>query len=267
MGVVDRHRTATQIKHAAPAGVTLSDAAPAVTVDPVLYLPGWCDGRGGALSDLGAETLVRLRRDILSARLAPGARLPLKFLTDSYGVGVTPLREALTLLCGAGLVVQETQRGFRVAPASRADLVDVAQCRRRLETMALALSIRRGDTLWRRQVGRMRRAFAEVAAREDDVGPIDDIWEDRHSRYHFALISACGSGALLSFCAQLHDRFDRYRRLALPSKAIMAGIAGDHDDIADAALTGAVAHAVALLDRHIAEMGALVLGNYAARES
>jgi hypothetical protein len=102
----------------------------------------------------------------------------------------------------------------------------------------------------------MRRAFAEVAAREDDVGPIDDIWEDRHSRYHFALISACGSGALLSFCAQLHDRFDRYRRLALPSKAIMAGIAGDHDEIADAALTGAVAHAVALLDRHIAEMGA-----------
>ena len=178
---------------------------------------------------------------------------------------MTPLREALTLLCGAGLVVQETQRGFRVAPASRADLVDVAQSRRRLETMALALSIRRGDALWRRQVGRMRRAFAEVAVREEDVGPIDDLWEDRHNRFHFALISACGSGALLNFCAQLHDRFDRYRRLALSSKALMAGITGDHDEIADTALSGDAAHAVALLDRHIAEMGALVLGHYAAR--
>ena len=263
MGVVDRQRAARATQAADDAAAV--PGASALAADAVLYLPGWCDGQGGALSAQGADALMRLRRDILSGKLAPDAPLPLKGLTADYDMGLVPLREALTLLCGAGLVVQESARGFRVAPASRADLVDVAQCRRRLETMALALSIRRGDALWRRQVGRTRRAFAEVAAREDDHGPIDEIWEDRHSRYHFALISACGSAALLAFCAQLLDRFDRYRRLALPSKAIMAGISGDHDIIADAALTGAVAHAVALLDRHIAEMGALVLGNYAAR--
>ena len=195
MGVVDRHQTATRMKHAAEPAALGAAEMPAAIADAVLYLPDWCDGRGGALSSEGAQVLVRLRHEILSARLAPGARLPVKFLTEFYEVGVTPLREALTLLCGAGLVVQETQRGFRVAPASRADLVDVAQCRRRLETMALALSIRRGDALWRRQVDQARRAFAEVAVREGDDGPIDDLWQDRHGRLHVALISACGSGA------------------------------------------------------------------------
>jgi DNA-binding GntR family transcriptional regulator len=262
MGVINRQRAG----QAAPtADVAAVEGAPAPAADAVIYLPGWCDGRGGALSNEGADTLLRLRRDILSGRLEPNAPLMLKTLTADYDAGLLPLREALTLLCGAGLVVQESPRGFRVAPASRDDLVDVAQCRRRLETMALAQSIRRGDALWRRQVGRTRRALAEVAAREDDMGPIDAAWEERHSRYHFALISACGSNALLAFCAQLLDRFDRYRHLALPSKALMAGLSGDHDAIADAALTGGASHAVALLDRHIAEMGALVLGHYAAR--
>ena len=172
MGVVDRQR-ATRVTPAADAAAVRG--ASAVTADAVLYLPGWCDGQGGALSAQGADALMRLRRDILSGCLAADAPLPLKVLAAEYDVGLVPLREALTLLCGAGLVVQESPRGFRVAPASRADLVDVAQCRRRLETMALALSIRRGDALWRRQVGRTRRAFAEVAAHESDQGPIDEI--------------------------------------------------------------------------------------------
>jgi GntR family carbon starvation induced transcriptional regulator len=261
MGVVDRHRT---VRDALAADVAAAPGAPTLAADAVLDLPGWCNGRSGALSAAGADALSRLRRDILSARLAPGAPLPLKLLTAAYQAGPMPLREALTLLCGAGLVVPEGARGFRVAPASRADLVDVAQSRRRLETMALALSIRRGDALWRRQVGRTRRALAEVAAQAENGAAVHDDWDERHRRYHFALIAACGSAALLGFCAQLHDRFDRYRRLAPPSKSSMAGVDGDHDTIADAALAGAVAHAVALLDRHIAETGALVLGNYAA---
>ena len=80
--------------------------------------------------------------DILAARLAPGAGLPLKVLQHRYAVGLTPLREALTVLSGNGLVIaEENGRGFRVAPASRADFEDVAQCRRRLEAMAMRLSI------------------------------------------------------------------------------------------------------------------------------
>lgn len=211
-----------------------------------------------------ARVLAQLRADILAVRLAPGASLPLKVLRYRYTVGLTPLREALTLLCGAGLVAQDNRRGFRVAPASRADFDDIAQCRRRLEGMALALSIARGGLEWRRRIAEARVAFASVYARVGENQPIDDSWEERHRRFHLALISACGSPVLLNFCSQLHDRFDRYRRLAIATKSVMAGVGIDHDEIMAAALRGDAPAAMAMLDRHIGNTAELVLAHYDA---
>jgi GntR family transcriptional regulator, carbon starvation induced regulator len=225
-------------------------------------LPAWYARPDNASTSITASVLARLRADILSARLVPGAKLSIKVLCYDYAAGITPLREALILLCGAGLVIQESQRGFSVAPTSHRDFSDVADCRRRLETMALALAIGRGDLAWRHRVAEARAAYAAVSARVGENAPIDEIWEERHRRFHFALISACGSMALLNFCAQLHDRFDRYRRIAVPTKSSMAHVGTDHDVIMAAAIKGDAAGAVATLDRHIAETAELVLGYY-----
>lgn len=178
--------------------------------------------RAGPAS-LAARVLGQLRRDILGVRFRPGAKLPLKVLAHEYDVGLTPLREALALLCGAGLVIQESQRGFTVAPVSETDFADIAACRRRIEPMCLALAITRGDETWRRQIEQAHRRFAPAAPRVGENAAIDEAWEVSHRAYHFALISACGSPAMLGFCMQLHDRFDRYRRLYIPTKSLMAG--------------------------------------------
>lgn len=210
-----------------------------------------------------AQALARLRADILAARLAPGTGLPLKVLQHRYAVGLTPLREALTVLSGSGLVVSEGNgRGFRVAPASRADFEDVALSRRRLEGMAMRLSITAGDDHWRQQIEATRADFAAVRALVGENRPIDEEWEERHRRFHFALIAACGSPALLDFCRQLFDRFDRYRRIAIPTKSIMADVGTDHEGIMLAALRGDEEDAVARLDRHIAATAALVRSYY-----
>ena len=95
--------------------------------------------------------LNRLRADILSAYFAPGAKLPLKTLIDRYRTSVVPIREALAVLCGAGLAVSECQRGFRVAAASPEDFTDVAEMRKRLETLALRMSIERADADWEKR--------------------------------------------------------------------------------------------------------------------
>jgi DNA-binding GntR family transcriptional regulator len=192
---------------------------------------------------------------------------PLKVLQHRYAVGLTPLREALTLLSGAGLVIAEQNgRGFRVAPASRADFEDVARCRRRIEAMAMRLSITEGSPDWRRRVETTRGDFAAVRALVGENRPIDEVWEARHRRFHFALISACGSPALLDFCRQLFDRFDRYRRIAIPTKSLMAEVGTDHDAIMAAALRGDEEDAVARLDRHIAATASLVRSYYDENE-
>jgi GntR family carbon starvation induced transcriptional regulator len=214
--------------------------------------------RGGAPS---ATTYVlnRLRADILAAQFAPGAKLPLKILVDRYKTSVVPIREALAVLCGAGLVVSESQRGFRVAAASREDFTDVAEMRKRLETRALRNSIELAEADWEEEVREASEKLARISQKVGQDGPISDEWELLHRQFHFALIARCGSPTLLDFCFQLYDRYDRYRRLALPSKSYMAGVAADNDEIVAAAVGRRVQSAVVLLEQHIDAMTEVIL--------
>jgi DNA-binding GntR family transcriptional regulator len=202
--------------------------------------------------------LRRLRSDILSGRLAPGTKLRLKLLTSIYHIGISPLRDALALLAGDGLVVLECQRGFRVTPVSRADLFDVGRARKHIELAALAMSIDNGDEQWRRRVREAYANFCPVKQKVGDNSPIREDWEEPHRAFHLALLSACSSPSLMRYCEQLHDRFDRYRRIALPSRSYMGAIGDDHEIIMNAALAGERERAVSLLGTHLADGFALV---------
>ena len=89
-----------------------------------------------------------LRRDILNTRLRPGASLRLSMLRDTYGVGWTPLREALSRLEAEKLVTAVSNRGFAVAPVSRAELEDLTRARMIVELPLSMESIEKGGPDW-----------------------------------------------------------------------------------------------------------------------
>src|SRR5204863_5384813 len=66
-----------------------------------------------------------LRRDIVRGVFQPAERLKVEALVKFYGVGHSPIREAIILLSSSGLVVHEHQKGYRVAPVSLEDYDDV----------------------------------------------------------------------------------------------------------------------------------------------
>jgi GntR family transcriptional regulator, carbon starvation induced regulator len=210
--------------------------------------------------------LAALRSDILSAKLKPNARLHLKVLMARYNTSVAPVREALAVLAGAGLVTSESQRGFRVAPASREDFLDIAAMRKLLEVSALKMSIALGGDDWVSEIRRVHKIFSRLSQKAGHDDPISDAWETYHREFHFSLISKCGSPTLLNFWSQLHDRFDRYRRLTLPSGSYMAGTASDHDEIMDAAIERDILRAAALVDNHIQNITDVVLEQYVELE-
>ena len=76
------------------------------------------------------EAFARLKSDILHCVLQPGATLAVSGLSARYGLGWTPLREALSRLEAEGLVVSERNRGYRVAPVSAEALRDLQVARR-----------------------------------------------------------------------------------------------------------------------------------------
>ena len=117
-----------------------------------------------------AERAFRLvRDDILNGRLAPDARLRINLLQQRYGLGLSPLREALLRLSSEGLVVAQGQRGFAVAPVSLAELQDQTVARKCLDIAALTQSMAQGDADWEAQVMAANHLLAPWHIREEPI--------------------------------------------------------------------------------------------------
>ena len=101
---------------------------------------------------LSDAAFLRLRADIMTGALKPGAKLKIGDLVTRYEVGASPLREALARLSSDHMVVLEGQRGFTVASISREELADLARVRALIEAEAVALSIARGDVEWEARI-------------------------------------------------------------------------------------------------------------------
>lgn len=227
--------------------------------DPVLApLPDCAGAVRGAAPSISLYVMECLREDILAGVFEPGARLPFKILEMRYGVSVVPIREALSRLVGSGLVELEAQRGFRVSSITIAEFDDITANRLHLESHALRLSVARGDAAWRDRVRMAQDRYARVAEKAGEAEPLSGEWESLHRACHMSQIAACGSPMLVAFCADLSDRFDRYRRFALPSKTFTAGVSGDHAALAQAATANDGDAAAALFDRHVRETAAIV---------
>jgi DNA-binding GntR family transcriptional regulator len=75
-------------------------------------------------AQLKDEAAAHVRELIVSGQVAPGELMRLAPLAERMGASVTPVREALLLLAQDGWVVQEPNRGFRVAAITRNDVHD-----------------------------------------------------------------------------------------------------------------------------------------------
>lgn len=200
---------------------------------------------------LASSVYDRLRDDILSGSLPPDEKLRTEALRTRYGVGNSPIREALNRLSADGLVTREDQKGFRVAAASRADLQELVKTRCWLEAIALRESIENGGDDWEEAVvlqfhrlSRLRRSSSE------ETYVVNPEWEARHRAFHLALLSGCGSRWLLQYCAQLNDQADRYRQLAIVVSYPQRNELVEHEAIMKAATGRDADEAVSLLLAH-----------------
>ncbi len=92
---------------------------------------------------LHQEVAVRLRQRIVEGRLAPGAKLNERELSELLNVSRTPLREALKMLAAEGLVELLPNRGAVVAQMSQQDVADTFEVIAGLEGQSGELAARR----------------------------------------------------------------------------------------------------------------------------
>lgn len=74
---------------------------------------------------LSQHVANRVRDLIMSGAMPGDSRLRTEHLAEELGVSATPVREALMVLAGEGMVAFEPGRGFRVIPMRRQDVLDL----------------------------------------------------------------------------------------------------------------------------------------------
>ncbi len=205
---------------------------------------------------LATTVYDRLRDDIMCGELAPGEKLRVEFLRARYGAGTSPIREALNRLSSDGFVMQEDQKGFRVAPVSRDELIELIKTRCWLEGVALRESAANGDQAWEEGIVLAFHRLSRVPKTTDPDDPeLNPKWEELHRAFHMTLLTACGSGLLLGYCGQLADRAKRYRQLAVIVNYPERNELDEHRDLMEAMLSRQPDKAVALLDAHYQRTG------------
>jgi DNA-binding GntR family transcriptional regulator len=216
--------------------------------------------RPGALNEsasttLAGRVLALMRSDILELKLQPGSKLGFEALREKYDVGFSPLRESLSRLVVEGLVVGEDRRGFRVAPMTEVDYVDLTMLRREIEVLAVMRSVERGGDTWEAD---LVRAFHHMSLATTVSRNYLAEWSVRHQAFHEALVAACGSPRLLQLRRQLFDQFMRYQRIA-PRHVWRSAIHDtEHKKILDAALARNSKACKALIRGHIRVLDVIV---------
>ena len=189
------------------------------------------DETGGRESSATRGAYLSLRQMILTGKLPAGKKLKIEQLRSLLNTGASPVREALSLLTSDMLVERIDQRGFRAAPANKANFDEILKLRCVLEDMALRQSIARATPEWEERLvlshHHMKRAVA---------GPIA-TFEDAHKAFHMTLLANSGMPMLERYCSQLYDLNIRYRYLAAGSEGYQRrDVSAEHEGIFDAAV-------------------------------
>ena len=210
-----------------------------------------------------------LRTDILKTRLQPGAPLKLGLLSQTYDVGWTPLREALSRLEAERLVVAISNRGFTVAPVSRDELEDLTRARAVVEIPLLLEAIAHGGADWESEIVTAHYRLSRCKTILEDSSDLAvDTWMEKHEAFHAALLSAAQSRWLKRFRATISDQMQRHYRFLAFAPALRAAAGetagyeeamaalhkaqsiGPHTDLMDAVLDRNADRARLLMDEH-----------------
>ena len=201
-----------------------------------------------------------LREEILNGELAPGVKINISALKQHYQVSLAPLREALARIETTGLLINEPNKGFYVAPISKEELIDLYQTSAHLETLALSQAIEKGDASW--EEGIVSALYHLEKVELSDLKPTYDEWTRANTRFHDALIGSC-SAIVKELRALLHLKMARYVRIAFGRAVTGLGVFHkEHQALAEAVLSRDPKLAISLMNQHILSGRDLLLDNF-----
>ncbi len=163
------------------------------------------DGKLG----LGEQAYRRIKEDIVWCRLAPGQELSEASLSEMYGFGKGPIRQALSRLAQDSFIQPRARRGHVVIPVTLKDVRDLFDWRLILEPAAAVLACGKVDG----------ERLMELDARCAEGFVLGDIESEArfvkaNNAFHMAIAEAAGNERLCAALSQVMDEMTRLMHLA-----------------------------------------------------
>jgi DNA-binding GntR family transcriptional regulator len=205
----------------------------------VAYDAGMSPRKGGGSSR--QAVLASLRRQILGLELAPGAALSEKDLAAQLGVSRTPVRESLILLSEEGLVQVYPKLGTFVCRIDTARVADAQFLCEAVELSAL-------EDLPPGPAPELVSALQQNLAEQRVAGLGREEFLRLDEQFHQNLLNLSGHATAWAALAPAKGYLDRARRNGFQN---CCPLVGQHSELLEALLAGAVEAARSLLRRHL----------------
>jgi DNA-binding GntR family transcriptional regulator len=191
-----------------------------------------------------------VEEEIATGKLLPGSRLDEVELAKRFSVSRTPIREALNLLLGEGLIEMRPRRGAVVARVSPQRLIEMFEVMAELEAMCAQLAARRMSEEEFAAIESAHAACQGAAAARDA-----DAYFYANERFHYAIYSASHNTFLSEQAAALQRKLRPYRRLQLRVRNRIQRSYEEHQAIVDALREGNSEQAVLSVRNHVLVQG------------
>lgn len=135
---------------------------------------------------------LRLREAISQGDFIPGEVLTIRTLAASLGTSAMPVREALLRLVAEGALIQQSNRGFAVAPFTSAAFRELAHIRMTTETLAARCSARLASPQLLADLRRQNQTMRDAILRGDAEAALD-----ANRTFHFKIYETAQMPQLL----------------------------------------------------------------------
>lgn len=185
-----------------------------------------------------------LRAEILQGDLAPGTRLSQQCTAERFGVSRIPVRDALAILAGEGLVHPTANATAVVTGMSVAELQELYELRQAVEPLATQLAV---PNVGRADILSMRQHL-EVMRTQPDAR----LWLTANAAFHAAVYQRANRPRMIELVEQLRRLTDRYMYVHLEVIGQTEHLDAEHLAILDAVERGDAALAAHLTRDHLA---------------
>ncbi len=169
---------------------------------------------------------LALRERILSNDIGPGTHLVMRDVANQYRASDIPVREALRMLEGDGLVETAPYRGARVTTLTAKEVEETYFIRSHLESIATGLAAERITDAELAQLDLLMTNM-ETAVESRD-GP---TFSDLNLEFHRTIVATCGNDMLRELTMDIWQRHSGFQRVFRMVPGRLATSQREHEGI------------------------------------